>query len=72
MLQMIRFYLSRKNGIITYKNAKTYKLSTKDFGSISFMKNLSDMYSLYSELYNNDFLDEFKYHSFQNPSSGIR
>ena len=61
-----------QDGIITYKNAKTYKLSTKDFGSITFMKNLSDMYSLYSKLYNNEFLDEFKYHSFKNPSSGIR
>lgn len=61
-----------KDGIITYKNAKTHKLSTKEFGSITFMKNLSDMYSLYSELYDNEFLDDFKYHSFRNPSSGIR
>jgi len=60
------------SGLITYKNAKTHKLSTKDFGSISFMKNLSDMYSLYAELYNNEFLDEFKYHCFKNPSSGVR
>lgn len=58
-------------GNILFRNAKTNVVSSinKDFGSLSFIKNMDklygNIYDVYSKLYNNETLDELS-----NPSSG--
>ena len=63
-----------KDGKIMYKNAKTHQLSQKDFGSITFMNHLKHIYSIsefYHQIYEQEFLQEFKNHTMKNPTSGI-
>lgn len=62
------------NGNVIYKNAKTHQLSQKDFGSITFMNHLKNVYSIsefYNKLYKKNILDEIENQSINNPSSGI-
>ena len=59
---------------VIYKNAKTYQVSEKDFGSIRYMNNLKHIYSIsefYNKIYDKDIIDELENHYINNPSSGI-
>lgn len=56
-------------GHVLFKNVKTHKLSSKNFGDLSFIKNIDklygNIYDVYSALYNNGELDDLN-----SPSSG--
>ncbi|MCI8396511.1 MAG: DUF4912 domain-containing protein [Clostridia bacterium] len=56
-------------GNVLFRNVKTNKLSSKDFGSLRFInyidKLYGNIYDVYSALYNNDILNDLS-----NPSSG--
>ena len=57
-------------GNVLFKNVKTNKLSSKDFGSLRFINDIDklygNIYDIYSKLYNDEVFDELK-----NPSSGV-
>lgn len=57
-------------GNILFKNVKTNKLSSKDFGSLRFMADIDklygNIYDIYSKLYSDELFNELN-----NPSSGV-
>ncbi len=56
------------NPNLTYKNVKTHSLSTKNFGSLTLIKNIHDTHDLYKSLYTDNF-EEFIDSATLNPSS---
>lgn len=56
---------------VTFKNVNNNKLSSKDFGSIAFVKNMQNIYNiydLYKKIYNDELLEEL-ISNISNPSS---
>lgn len=69
-----RILFENTSGRVLYKNAKTHRLSEKDFGSITYMNNLKHIYSVsefYHKIYEQELLQDAENRAMKNPTSGM-